>query len=181
MIKYIEENWIYAEINEIYIKEAYPYTEDCDFWYHIIKDVPVAVRDGNRNMRKFLINRILERDGRFSNYLWGISYTRSSSFVWQERDIETHLDSLGIVGVALFLGPYFAALAVGIWFFFKDFKNNLRLSQSIYLISLVIGLANSYLSGHVMNEILPFVFLALFAGIVLASTKSKKGRELLND
>ncbi len=166
-MQYIEANIPTAGVNHLYIYEAYPYTEDTDFWYHIIKDVPESERSGNRNMRGYMIDRILERDDRVSNYIWGISYTRSSSFVWPERDMETHFDSLGIVGFILFISPYFIGLIVGIWCFFKKFKYNLHLSKVIYLFCLGLGLVNSYFSGHVMNEIFPFVFLSLMSGMAL--------------
>ncbi len=168
-IEYIEKNIPTAKINGLYIYTAYPYTQDVDFWYHIIKDVPENERSGNRNMRSYMIDRILELDNRFSNYIWGISYTRSSSFVWPERDIETHFDSLGIVGCILFIGPYFAGMLTGLWFFFKRLKENLKLSRVIYLICLFLGLVNAYFSGHVMNEIFPFVFLALMAGMAISN------------
>ncbi len=171
-LAYIESYLATGKINGIYVYEEYPYTEDYEFWYNLIKDVPEWKRLGNRNMRGYMIGRILERDGRFSNSLLGISYTRSSSFVWPERDIETHYDSLGIIGMILFIGPYIIALLVGIWMFFKRFVKNTRLSYCIYLISLGLGILNAYYSGHIMNEIFPFVFLSLMAGMTLNTAQS---------
>ena len=165
-INYIESMLPTARIQDLYIKNAYPYTEDCDFWYHVIHDLPESAREGNRNMRSLLIDRIFERDDRVSNNILGISYTRSSSFVWPERDIETHLDSLGIVGTAIFLGPYFVTVLYGVWCFFRKFKSNLYLKKCVYLIAAGIGVVGAYLSGHIMNEIFPAIYLALACGIV---------------
>ena len=167
MLEYIEANLATAGLQDVYFRDAYPYTEDVEFWYHIIKDVPEYERYGNRNMRGFLIDRIFERDGRVSNSILGISYTRSSSFVWPERDIETQLDALGIVGTLIFIGPYFIVLLCGVIEFFKRFFNNLYLKKVIYLITAGIGVATAYLSGHVMNEVFPSFYLALFCGIVM--------------
>ena len=165
-IKVIEANWPLASISAYHIIEAYPYTEDADFWYNIIINVPYKERVGNRNIRTLMIRRILERDNRISNYIWGISFTRSSAFVWPERDFETQIDGIGIVGEILFIGPYIFILLLGIFKFFKNFKDNLYLSKVIYLISLVIGLFAAYASGHILNEVFPFIFLAMVTGIV---------------
>lgn len=40
------------------------------------------------------------------------------------------------------------------------------MSKVIYLISLVIGLFAAYASGHILNEVFPFIFLAMVTGIV---------------
>ncbi len=167
MIDYIEANLYGAGIQDLYIKNSYPYTDDAEFWYNIIKYVPESERYGNRNMRGYLIDRIFERDDRVSNDLLGISYTRSSSFVWPERDIETHLDSLGIIGTFIFLGPYFLILIFGIINFFKKFKDSLYLKKVVYLITAGIGVLASYLSGHIMNEIFPALVLSFVCGLVI--------------
>ena len=166
MINYIEANIPFARIQDLYIRNAYPYKDDPEFWYNIIKNVPESERYGNRNMRGYLIDRLFERDNRVSNELLGISYTRSSSFIWPERDIETHLDSLGIIGTIIFLGPYFLVLICGVIEFFKKFKHNLYLKKCVYLIAAGIGVVASYLSGHIMNEIFPALYLAFACGIV---------------
>lgn len=169
MIKYIENNLATAGIQDLFIKKAYPYTDDPEFWYDVIRNVPLSQRYGNRNMRGYIIERVLERDGRISNYLVGISHTRSSSFIWPERDIETHLDSLGILGTALFIGPYLLLLAWGVVHFFKRFTANLHLGKCVYLITCGVGVVTGYFSGHIMNEIFPSLYLSLFFGVLLST------------
>lgn len=166
-IDYILENAEKENIYGYFLYQAYPYTEDVDFWYNLLVNVPEYERAGNRKLKAILIDRILERDNRASNYIWGISFTTSSSFVWPERDFETQIPSLGITGFALFIGPYIAILLFGIGKFFVQFKENLYLSKVIYMISLCMGYVAAYSSGHVLNEIFPFTFLAMVAGIVL--------------
>ena len=164
-----------AGVNDVFIK-AYPLGEDTDFWSDLIFDTPLQERAGNRKMRALLIERVLERDGRFTNTLLGISHTRSSSLVWPERDIETQLDSLGILGFLLFVGPYFAVLAFSIWKFFKGVKNHLKISYCVYFLSAGLGVVASYFSGHIMNEFFPFVYLALMMGMAV-NTAFEKGVE----
>ena len=129
-------------------------------------NVPEYQRAGNRKMRALLIDRLLQRDNRLSNYIWGISFTRSSSFVWPERDFETQFDALGITGSVLFIAPYVIILLAGIVNFFKKFKDNLYLSKVIYMIAMVMGLFAAYSSGHILNEMFPFIYLALMTAIV---------------
>lgn len=162
-----------AGVNDVFIK-AYPLGEDTDFWIDLIFDTPLQERAGNRKMRALVIERVLERDGRFTNTLLGISHTRSSSLVWPERDIETQLDSLGILGFLLFVGPYFAVLAFGVWKFFKGVKNHLKISYCVYLLSAGLGVAASYFSGHIMNEFFPFVYLALMMGMAVNTAFEKE-------
>lgn len=165
-IDYILENWIPSGVQGYYLFDVYPYEEDVDFWYDVIANIPYSERAGNRNVRTLLVNRILERDNRISNYVWGISFTRASSFVWPERDFQTQIDCIGIVGEIIFVGPYAFVALYGIWNFFKRFKKNLYLEKVVYLIALGVGLLTAYASGHILNEIFPFIFLAMVAGIV---------------
>jgi len=166
-VAYIEENVENANINGYFIYQAYPYTEDVEFWFNLIMNVPEYERSGNRKMRALLIDRILERDNRISNYIWGISFTRSSSFVWPERDFETQFDALGIVGIGLFIFPYIVIILAFAFKILKNLKEYLYVNKVIYLISLCIGCISAYLSGHILNEVFPFIFLAMSAGIVL--------------
>lgn len=169
---YLEETLPKTHIQSVHVYTSYPYQEDLDFWYDLVHNTPYHAYSGNRRVRTFMIDRILERDDRVSNYFWGISHTRSSSFVWPERDIQTHFDSLGIVGMLLLLGPYFVGVLIGIWYFFKKFLKNLRLSRCIYLLAAGLGIVTAYLSGHVMNEVFPFVFLALMTGLTINNAKT---------
>ncbi len=166
-LAYIEENIETSGINGYFIYQAYPYTDDVDFWFNLIMNVPKYERAGNRNMRKLLIERIFERDNRISNYILGISFTRSSSLVWPERDFETQIDALGIAGFVLFIGPYLAVAVYGVITALRKLKEYLYLSKVIYMISLFVGFIAAYSSGHILNEIFPFTFLALVAGMVL--------------
>ena len=164
-LAYIEENMENSGINGYFIYQAYPYTDDVEFWFNLIMNVPEYERVGNRNMRKLLIERVLERDNRISDYILGISFTRSSSFVWPERDFETQIDALGIVGFVLFIGPYLAVAAYAIITALRKIKEYLYLSKVVYLIGLLVGFIAAYSSGHILNEIFPFTFLALVAGM----------------
>ena len=165
-LEYVSENVANENINGYYIYQIYPYTDDVDFWYDLMVNIPKEQRAGNRKMRKLLINRILERDNRISDYLFGISFTRSSSFVWPERDFETQVDALGIFGMILFIVPYVFILLFGMYKALRKLKENLYLEKVVYIMSLGIGLMSAYLSGHILNEIFPFVYLAMVAGIV---------------
>ena len=166
-VAYIEENVENANINGYFIYQAYPYTDDVDFWFDLIMNVPEYERSGNRKMRALLIDRILQRDNRISNYIWGISFTRSSSFVWPERDFETQFDALGIVGMLLFIFPYILIILMAVVKIIMKIKEYLYLNKVVYLISLCVGCLSAYLSGHILNEVFPFIFLSMCAGIVL--------------
>ena len=159
-IAYIMENVDNEEINGYYIYQVYPYTDDVDFWFDLMMNVPKYERAGNRKMRALLVNRILERDNRISDYLVGISFTRSSSFVWPERDFQSQVDALGWIGMILFIFPYIFVFVFAVIQFLRKFKENLYLRRVVYMMALAVGMAAAYLSGHILNEIFPFVFLA---------------------
>lgn len=166
-IAYIQENVEKEEINGYYIYQVYPYTDDVDFWFDLMMNVPKYERAGNRKMRALLVNRILERDNRISDYLVGISFTRSSSFVWPERDFQSQVDALGWIGMILFIFPYIFVFVFAVVQFLRKFKENLYLRRVVYMMALAVGMVAAYLSGHILNEIFPFVFLAMVAGITL--------------
>ena len=156
-IAYIMENVDNEEINGYYIYQVYPYTDDVDFWFDLMMNVPKYERAGNRKMRALLVNRILERDNRISDYLVGISFTRSSSFVWPERDFQSQVDALGWIGMILFIFPYIFVFVFAVIQFLRKFKENLYLRRVVYMMALAVGMAAAYLSGHILNEIFPFV------------------------
>lgn len=164
---YIIEHLPESGIHDFFSYQAYPIEQDVDFWYDLLTKVPISQRLGNRKIKNILMERIFERDNRISNYIVGISFTRASSFVWPERDFETQLYSLGIIGEILFVSPYLVILAMGIWNYFKKFRDNLYLSRVIYIISLGLGIIAAYVSGHILNEMFPFLFLSMVSGIIL--------------
>ena len=172
-LEYIKANHGTSGVQPYYIIEKYPYTQDIEFWYDVLVNVPYHKKSDNRGIRSLLMKRIYELNNNPMDKFFGTSFTRLSSFVWPERDYESQFYSLGICGILLFISPYFIILLFGAFMVFKNIKSDFNIKNITYLISLALILMIAYFSGHVMNEIFVLVFISFVAGIILNNGMEK--------
>lgn len=172
-LEYIKANHSTSGVQPYYIIEKYPYTQDVEFWYDVLINVPYHKKSDNRGIRSLLMKRIYELNNNSMDKFFGTSFTRLSSFVWPERDYESQFYSLGICGILLFISPYFIILFFGAFMVLKNIKSDFNIKNITYIISLALILMIGYFSGHVMNEIFVLVFISFVAGIILNNGMEK--------
>lgn len=165
--EYIKNNYSLVGIQDVFILEIYPYTQDLEFWKNAIENYPASKLSDNRGIKSLLVQRVYQLNNNPMDKFFGESFTRLSSFAWPERDYESQFYSLGICGMMLFILPYFVIVLLGIYQILRNIMHGLKIEYLIYIESLAIALFTGYLSGHVLNEIFVLIFIGFVSGNTL--------------
>lgn len=154
-----------------YFKKIYPCEENLDFWTSFVHDRIYTNMD-NRLIETLIMHDVYKKvDTTKVNY-FGMSRSRLlSAEFYLEKDIIVHYYTLGIVGLILFIFPYIICCAyIGI-------KSLIKKTLSPYYISLILSvmlpIAISVLTGHILDELIVSIYL----GFVLGYLASLKGEE----
>lgn len=170
---FVYENQYKMKIPEYFLM-SYPVKYNHNFWCYISKS---ALKNKNnpidyREMKTAIMNQIyLNNDNKMDKFV-GMGYTLN--FIYTEEDYTYQFYSYGILGIILFFGPYFILLCYLIYKFFRNFKENFKISNILLIMSLTISLIVPYLSGHVFERIFPLYILAFVAILCLVTIKEKK-------
>lgn len=156
-IKLIDKYKSEYMINEAFLK-LYPINNDVEFWINIARR-DKALNNDSRKLKTDILERIVERNNNPNDKWFGVGYT--INFMDLERDYFYQYYLFGIVGLILFILPYFGFLIGNVIKFFKDFKNNLTVKNMCSFMAPVLGLVIAYYSGHVFGWVSPMMFLAI--------------------
>ena len=168
----VEEYLPFLAINKIYYTELYPYKEHKDFWYHVAKEVPYYKRGGNRNAQTLITYDINSNFKNLISPLFGLSYSRfRSAQIYMEKDFLVHYYTIGILGMILLLFPYIIILIYKlIQMLFID-RKLLSFYNTMLLASLFLPIAVSFMSGHVVDELIVSLYMGFIAGFILKNIK----------
>lgn len=169
MIKYRDEYLI----NEAFLK-MYPFIGDREFWISVAKRNK-ALNNNSRIMKTDIIARIKERNNNKLDTYLGMGYTLN--FMDIERDYVYQYYLFGILGLILFISPYFVLLLIAIIKILLNLKNKFNYSTYFVAMSPMMGLAIAYLSGHVFGWVSPMMWLAV-AIAILTYQVNIKGKEV---
>ena len=161
-------------INE-YFLEMYPVKGDKEFWLNCAKR-DKALNNDNRRMKTDILNRIMERNDNPNDKLFGLGYTLN--FIDLERDYYYQYYLFGIIGLLLFIFPYFYLLIKNIVIALKNFKKNLSFKTLLCFMSPMLGLLIAYYSGHVFGWVSPMMYLVMFMSLLtfVVYENSKEGK-----
>ena len=169
MVKYRDEYLI----NEAFLK-MYPFSGDREFWLNIARRNK-AINSNSRVMKRDIFARIKERNNdKIDTYL-GLGYT--INFMDMERDYVYQFYLFGVVGIVLFICPYFIIILYLIINMLKKYKYYFNYATYFLLLSPFLGLVIAYLSGHVFGWVSPMMWLAITISI-LDYYVSVKGKEV---
>lgn len=181
MCKYIEENYRYNYVAEVYIEERYPYEDDPEFWLYMFEQ-PFAVKADNRGRQIEITKRIFETSGNFvGNVFFGIGSTPlNERGMMVERDYVAQYYQLGIIGMILFILPYIVILVYAsikyLQTVLKDKKVDINL-KLIYIGALFIMLIAAYFSGRTFEQYIISLYGATIAGVLLVEYCKVEGEE----
>lgn len=174
IITYLYEHNSNYLINGDYLK-AYKPEYDLEFWLNYYS-LDESIRGDNRNIQSSIINRIYEKDLDFKKILFGFSYSATfNNGIFIEKDISSHFLYLGLIGVLLFIMPYFIICLYGIY---KSLRNIKHLDFEItgLLFSICLILMVSYLAGNTLDNFVVTIPLGILSGYML-----KRIKEVYND
>lgn len=159
-------------ISLVYLKKVYPYVNDVEFWEATIK-LPYSVRGGNRNLENLITKRVYERNNNKLDKFLGIGYSRfRNAELYIEQDFKVHFYTLGIIGILLFLMPYFGVATYALCWMLKN--RALRMRTTVLCGSIYLTLVLSVYSGHLMDELLVTILLGFISGFALLDIKRAK-------
>lgn len=163
----VNSDYSYLWINKIYLTELYNFEIDPDFWVEMI-GYPLSVRHNDRKIQEAIIERILSINNNKYDKLFGIGYSRfKNSKIYLEEDFFMQSYSMGIIGMVLLLGVYIFTLLMAFVYIIKNFKKNFRFELLVYCCSLSIFVFTSMLCGHVVDEMITYIFMALVSSLIL--------------
>jgi len=150
-----------------YIYIYYPYSEFSSFWKRYEEFNLVEKRD-NRYLQYLITKDIVSRSNGKYDMILGMGYSRFiNQYIYLERDIFVHLYTIGIVGVLCFIFPYIViVLCKGIPMLIHYKKFNLF--DTTIILSIIITILLSLLTGHILDELIVTLVLAFVSGYLLS-------------
>jgi len=174
IVDFFERSYMHFGVNPVYMfTDLYSYKEDPVFWLNAMA-LPFETIAGNRNHDLLITNRIFElNDNRFDRIV-GVGFSTLRSGVYLEQDFRVHGYSLGIVGTVLLLGPYLCLLLKAGFVVLINFKKKFNMENIVLMASIAVAIVSSWMSGHVMDELVVNIFIALISGMLLLNLKGDK-------
>lgn len=150
-----------------FIIDNYNDLEHSVFWAHYIQETP---SNDYRVLKTMILKDIHEKnDNPLDKYL-GMGYTLN--YIYTEMDYSYQYYYYGLIGIILFIAPYFCMLLYVIIQGLRHFKEMFTLECAMYAIAPVLGLAVAKLSGHVLERQLPLLVIGIVMSILLIHTRN---------
>lgn len=153
-----------------YYKEIYPVKDHEDFWAHFMFEIPLAEKMGQRNIQSIIAKDIDSNQKQNLTPLLGYGYSRFiNAYLYPENDYYVHYLTIGTAGVILLLCVYpIVALASALYMLIKRKFNFLNL---LLCAAILETIAVSYVTGHIMDELIVSLFLGFITGFLLKRMK----------
>ena len=159
---------------DIYYTWMYPYEIDAKFYVDLVTVVPFELRADGRDFEKYFFNYKWQNLSDFQK-LFGFSYSMfMNGGITLEQDFIVQKYMYGYLGFALMSLPWLALLAAIVLMGIKKIKSAFNLNVLISGVSLCAMYLSAYTSGHVMDEYLSSLFVALLIGMLLNSLFAKE-------
>ena len=157
-----------------YFNEIYPYEQDPDFWLKLAK-MDYVNRANHRNLKTHITHRVIDLNDNNMDYVLGVGFSRLRNVpCYMENDIYVHIYSIGIVGILVFIAPYFVILMYGVYSVFKDYKNKFTFLNISLLFSIALTFVAGIFSGNVFDEWICTLFLGFMCGCLLLNLNKKE-------
>ena len=161
-------------MSRFYIK-CYNFVYDMDFWEDMTK-FDSAKRLDSRFIEKSMLDRVKELNNNSLDNWLGITYDRTSRIYNLEQDTLYQYYSLGIIGVIVFIAPYFAILVYGIFICLRHFKQLCNFENICVLFGIALTLATGFYCGNTIDN--PFAnillsFICAYSVIFIRPDRSK--------
>ena len=165
MCKYISETHKYHFITKKYINNIYPYQDDPEFWLKIFA-APISIKADNRGRQIEIVKRIKQNNNNILfDTLFGMGATPMNSRGYMiENDLISHYYNLGIVGTIIFVAPFISCLVYVIIKLRKNIITLFNVQFISYALALCMAYFVGYFAGHVLDEYIVTIFLAVIAG-----------------
>ena len=156
--------------NPEYYTKIYPCEKNLQFWDNFSKQ-KIYEYANNRTMEVLVTKDIYSKIDNTKINLFGMSRSRFlNAELYIEKDIYVHYYTMGIIGIILLLiVPYIVPCIILIYKIIKT-KHIDYYELSLTFITALIFLA-SYLSGHILDELIATLYLGFTTGMLLLGMK----------
>ena len=172
MCKYISKTHKYHFITKKYINVIYPYYDDPEFWLEMFAS-PIHIRGDNRARQLEIVKRIKENNNNtVLDTIFGMGATPMNSRGYMiENDLISHYYNLGVIGVILFMFPFVTVILLALFKVVKKIKiwSCINMEFFAYLLSVCMAYFVGYFAGHVLDEYIVTIFVAVIAGLMYNS------------
>lgn len=153
-------------VPSMYYTEYYSYQHDPKFWFDVCM-MPVFDRVNGRQIETIFFNYKYQNLSSLEKVL-GMGYsTFMNGSIVLERDFVMQIYTLGYAGELLCVVPWILICLYGLVMFIRYWKKLLNLENMMLIVSLGAGLGSAYLSGHMLDQFITTIFLALIVAVLL--------------
>lgn len=153
-------------IHEIFIRDAYPYQYDKEFWNGIFK-LDANLRIDFRYLEKAMIKRVVEINNNPGDKYFGITNTRLQNIFNIEQDFIVQYYAIGIIGTILVLSPYGVILGYSVYKMIKKRKIEIPYLEIMLFLSISMMFCISYFSGNLLNSLSFTIYFAILFAFLL--------------
>ena len=158
--------------NPEYYEDIYPCHDNFDFWTDYSKN-EVYKYANNRTLELMVTNDVYNRIENPMVKLFGMSRSRFlSAETYLEKDIYVHYYTIGIIGVILLLIIPYAIPCMLYGIHILKEKKFTAYNMTICACTVIVFLA-SYMSGHILDELIVTIYLGFIIGALLNSIYPK--------
>ncbi len=163
-------------VPSVYYTEYYSYQYDPEFWTRVCLEIDVYDRVNGRQVEG-IFTRYKYASLSSTEKILGMGYsTFMNGSIVLEKDFVQQVYTLGYAGVLLLVSPWILVVVYGALMFLLKAKQMFTLENVTLALSLGLGLASAYVSGHVLDQFLTTVFMALITAILLNRVSEAKGK-----
>ena len=91
-----------------------------------------------------------------------------------ENDIISHYYNIGVIGMILFVAPYALIILYFAVVVLKDIRKRLTIRGMTYIVTLCATYGIGFYAGHVIDEYIITIYVAIMAGLAVNYINSKK-------
>lgn len=160
-------------VPSMYYTEYYSYQYDPEFWTDVCF-MPVFDRVSGRQMETIFFNykyKLLTPAEKILGF--GYSTFMNGSIVL-EQDFKQQIYTLGYAGFALLILPWLLVCLYGAYCFLRYRKQMFNLLNVCMVVSLGAGLGSAWLSGHMLDQFITSVFMAMVVAFLLNQVQKAK-------
>lgn len=164
----------YLTFPDIYYTWMYPYDIDAKFYVDLVTVVPFELRADGRDFEKYFFNYKWKNLNEWQK-LFGFSYSMfMNGGITLEQDFIVQKYMYGYLGFAIMSIPWLALLGVIILKALSILKKAFNSNVLMLGVSVCAMYLSAYASGHVMDEYLSSLFVALLLGMLINSIFKKE-------
>lgn len=171
--EFIKDNYQYFSIDDKLAPDKYMYDDYLEFWldYFIVS---YKNKNNTRDFELYLFNHIYKHNNNIHDNFLGYGYSQIfNSGTVLERDGIYHFYTLGILGLLLFIAPYYIILIYSIFKFLTNFKRKLNLENVTYIFVVAIILALALIGGNLFDFFFVNIILSFICGQLLYNIRNK--------